>query len=133
MGEQKKFHLKVPDAVLASLKPTGCRASPESEAAWRLAAAIVVARELAGTGILPILKDAEAEDQPSPAEMHIPLSEDDINFLTEISELEGGSRGKLVRQFLFTAQKAVEEFPAVLTRKGLEAQIRKMFAGISAF
>jgi hypothetical protein len=127
MGEspkkERKLHLKIPTAMVEIvLRPTGCRNSPEAEASWRLSAAAVAVRELKPKGILPIFKTInDYRDDPQARELHIPLKEDDIRLLTEISSEEGGSRGELVRKLLMTTQKIIDDCPDSLNHDGLIA------------
>ena len=128
MGEsakrmERKLHLKLPAAMLATvLRPTGCRNSPEAEAAWRLGAAAVAVRELRPKGIIPIFKDVEDyRDDLQTRELHIPLKEDDLRILTQVSVEEGGSRGELVRKLLLSAQRIIDDCPGSLNHDGLVA------------
>jgi hypothetical protein len=129
MGESttSKLHLKLPAAMLEALRPTGCRASKEAQAAWLLGAAIEVARELKLKGELPIIGLAIHNDGVRPKEINIPLSREQIAFLTETSREEGGSRGLLTREFLATAQKVAGDFQGCLNHEGLVKEIKKLF------
>jgi hypothetical protein len=129
MGESiKKLHLKIPDAIFGILQPTGCRNSKEAEATWLLEAAIDVARELQTRGVLPIMRDSVPTHEQNSHEIHIPLCQDDIDFLTDISKKEGGSRGKLVRELLFAAHTVAHDCRDSLTHIGLVAKLREFFA-----
>lgn len=124
----QKLHLRFPEAMSATFQPTGCRHSPEAEAAWRLHAAVSAARELLTFGELPIFHDLEDMIDSSRAEeIHVPLPEEDVSFLTEVSETEGGSRSKLVRLLLLTCDRVVKACPKSLTSEGLVREILRNF------
>lgn len=130
MGDAKKFHLIVPTALLEILQPTGCRQSPEAEAAWLLHASIIATRETLVFGELPIFSDLDdlKGSKPKEQELHVPLSEEDLKFLTELSEQEGGSRGKLARLMLLTCERILHETPRSLTSEGLAKEILIRFS-----
>jgi hypothetical protein len=121
------LHLKLPAKMIEDLQPTGCRNSKEAEASWRLGAAIDVVREFKSRGQMPILGLAPDEGNIKPKEMHIPLAEAQISFLNDTSREEGGSRGKLTRELLATAHKAVKGFQGCLNHEGLVREIKKLF------
>ena len=139
MGEPTKkgrlhvLHLRIPAAMLETiLRPTGCRNSPEAEAAWRLGAAAVAIRELRPRGILPIFKDIDDHrDSPQTKDLHIPLEENDLQLLTDISADEGGSRGELVRKLLLTTQRIIDECQSSLNHDGLAALMIAGFSPVS--
>jgi hypothetical protein len=137
MGEsakmERKLHLKLPAAMLATvLRPTGCRSSPEAEASWRLGAAAVAVRELRPKGIVPIFKDIDDyRDDLQTKELHVPLREDDLRLLTQVSVEEGGSRGELARKLLVSAQRIIDDCPGSLNHDGLVALMVARFSPAS--
>ena len=130
---ERKLHLKLPTSMLAAvLRPTGCRNSSEAEASWRLEAAAVAVRVLEPKGLFPIFRDTEEYRDGSPvSELHIPLREEDLQLLTEISNKEGGSRGELARQLILATQRIVENYPGTLSHDGLVAEMISQFLPLS--
>ncbi len=88
---------------------------------------IEVARQFKERGTLPILRQEVLPEKQCNKEMNVPLCAEDIEFLTRTATAEGGSRGKLTREFLMTAKVAIDGCTCSLTSEGLVKEIKKLF------